>query len=128
MGREFMEGISSNYIDVLVVLVVLGAMFFDFMKTKKHRNRIKERDKKEFEGKIELSADELESRLGESELLYEDLEQTYWVQAGLLLGICSYLYWHVWYVSIISGVGVAFVGWKYIALRPFSNGANDHST
>ena len=119
-----MDKIALSEILFFIFTVVLTA--FNIKKSKNRRKTIRDRVQREFDEEVELSSEELESRLGESELMYEDLEQTHWVTVGILLSFCSYLYWHVWYVSIAIGVCVVFVGWKYIAIRPFTTGIVDH--
>ncbi len=116
-----------GYEEVLFALFALALIFMDVYKSKKYRDTIRERAQREYEEAIELTVEELESRLGESELLYEDFEQTHWMTVGLLLGICSYIYWHVWYLSVAISVSVVFIGWKYIAIRPFTTDSVNHS-
>lgn len=109
----------------LFILVVIIAIVFSARKTAQQRAKIKERVNREYDQEIKFSTDELESRLGESELMYEDLEQTYWVHVGALVAIATYFYWHVWYLSTAVGIGLIFVGYKYLSLRPFTTGVAD---
>lgn len=114
-----------TYIDSILILFFLIALANTANNSRLHRKRIKESANREYNEEIELSLDELESRLNQSELMYEDLEQTYWVHVSTLIGICSYLYWHSWYISIAIGVGLIFLGVKYLAIRPFTTGVPD---
>lgn len=107
----------------LFVLLIIIAVIYDARKVKQHRDRIKERVAREFSQEIELSVDELQSRLGESELMYENLEETHWVHVGLLVGTATYFYWHNWYISIAMGVSLIFIGYKFLCFRPFTTGA-----
>jgi len=115
--------ISFEY--ALFILLIIILFIFDIRKVKHHRDEIKERVNREFDQEIVLSVDELESRLGESEIMYENLEETYWVHVGLLVGMATYLHWYNWYVSIAIGVGVIFIGYKFLCIRPFKTGVPD---
>jgi hypothetical protein len=57
--------------------------------------------------------------------MHEGLEQTYWAHIGAISAIIAHLYWHQWYVSVLVGMSIVFVGWKFFAIRPFSNGIPD---
>ncbi len=116
---------SIGYEEVILLSLFILAFILDFFKSKKYRKEIKERANREWSEEIELTADELEERLSETELMYENLEETYWMHIGLLVGFLSYLYWHVWYVSLLIFVVVAFGGSRYLAIRPFTSGIAD---
>ena len=114
-----------GYEEVILLSLFIVAFVLDFIKSKKYRKEVKERANREWSDGIELTADELEERLSETELMYENLEETYWMHIGLLAGFFSYLYWHVWYVSILIFLVVGFGGSRCLAIRPFSNGIAD---
>jgi hypothetical protein len=111
----------------LFILAVIIALLHHARKTAIQRNKIKERINREYDQEIELSTDELKSRLGESELMYEDLEQSFWVHVGVLIAVATYFYWHFWYISLVIGPSIIFVGYKYLSLRPFTTGIADRS-
>ena len=111
--------------EALLILIIIISLAYLTRKVKQQRGRIKERVNREFNQGIELSTDELENRLGELELMYENLEETYWAHIGVLVGISTYLYWHVWYVSIAIGVGLILIGCKFLSIRPFITGVAD---
>lgn len=93
--------------------------------TRKRKNEIKQRANLEYNNDITISAEELERRLSESELMYQDLEETYWIQSSLLIGLCTYLYWGIWYISLIVCMAIAFIGFKFLSLKPFSTSLPD---
>jgi len=109
----------------LYIILVIITLLLHARKIAIQRNKIKERTNREYDQEIELSTDELESRLGESELMYEDLEQTYWMHVGILIAIATYFYWHFWYISLVVGPTIIFVGYKYLSLKPFTTNLND---
>ena len=109
----------------LIILVGIIAIVFSARKNAKHRAIIKERANRDYEQENELSQDELETRLSESELMYEHLEETHWLSVGLLVGIATYFYWHIWYVSVAIGIGLIIIGSKYLSLHPFTTGVPD---
>lgn len=107
------------------ILLVIVALIISARNTATKRAKIKEQVNREYDEEVELTRDELESRLGEAEILYEDLEQTYWVHVGVLIGIATYFYGHIWYLSVAIGVGVIIVGYKFLSLKPFSTAMPD---
>ena len=109
----------------LFILVVIILIFSSARKTTQQRAKIKERINREYDQEIELSTDELESRLSEAELMYEGLEESYWEHVGLLVAIATYFYWHVWYLSLTVGISLIFVGYKYLSLKPFTTNMPD---
>lgn len=113
---------------ILFILVAILVVALSIRKTGKIRDQIKERVNREYNQEVELSTDELEQRLGESEIMYEKLEQTYWTHVGLLVGISTHLYWHVWYLSVAVALCLIFVGTKYISIKPFSTGVPDRQS
>lgn len=110
---------------IVLLLIVAWALISSAKNTAKQRARIKERANHEYDGETEISADELESRLDDAEIMYEDLEQTYWVHVSVLIGLCTYFYWHIWYVSLGLGMGLAYIGCKFLSVKPFSTAVPD---
>jgi hypothetical protein len=86
----------------------------------------KERVNRDYNSDVDLSAEEYETRIGESELMYEDLEGDYWFAAAGLSSIIAHLYWHNWYITLLIGVSIWVVGWKFLAIRPFTNSIPDN--
>ena len=109
----------------LFILVVIILILFSARKTAQQRAKVKERVNREYDQEIELSTEELESRLGEAELMYEDLEKTYWGSVGVLVAIATYSYWHTWYISLTIGISLIVVGRKYLSLKPFTTNMPD---
>lgn len=72
-----------------------------------------------------MSTEYWQDRLGESEIMYEDLEETYYVHISVLVGLAAQLYWDTWYISVAIGLLVAFMSLKFLALKPFTNGVSD---
>ena len=114
-----------NLTGLIFVIIVIGLFIHDAVKTKKRRAYIKERANAEYNSD-NLGQEYYRERLGESELMYEDLEETYYMHIALLIGIAVHLYWDVWYLSILVVVLVAFLGIKFLATRPFSHGVPDN--
>ena len=52
---------------------------------------------------------------------YETLEKTFWVTTSFLLAVIAHLLYQDWYLSIGVLLGVFFLGWKFLAERPFTN-------
>ena len=111
--------------DVLFVIIMLVAFVYFARKTRKTRSEIKERANKDYDSEEELPNDELESRLGEAILMYEELEERYWAHIGFLAGLASYYYWDVWYLSFGIGILLMLVGHQYLSIRPFRSGIRD---
>jgi len=61
---------------IIFFLVVVWAIFSAAKNTAKQRAAIKARTNQEYDQETELTSDELQSRLGDSEIMYENLEQT----------------------------------------------------
>jgi len=112
-----------DYVGIVVALLIVIQIFFSARKVSKQRLQIKEQANKDFDKGVEV--DVLESRLGDAELMYEDLEETYWVHISALIVISTYFYWHLWYVSIAIGAALLFIGVKYLSLKPFSTATPD---
>jgi hypothetical protein len=112
--------------ELVVVLAALILMFYGAYRTRSARKKIKEQANRDFHEK--LNRDQLESRLSESELMYENLEIDYWIMVSLFVGVCTYLYWHVWYISVPATIGLAWLGTQYFAAKPFSTGIPDDDT
>ena len=109
----------------IVIFLVVAAIIHGFIKTKKYRENIKTIANKEYENEIEATIEELEDRLSDSQIMYEELEQDYWIHIGLLLGAISHSYCHTWYISIAIGLFIMFFGVKFLSLRPFSTATPD---
>lgn len=107
---------------LIFICVAVASLGYSAYRTKRERTRIKERANREYQDEHEPTRDEIESRLLEAELMYEDLEENYWLQMGLLLSIGSYLYWNLWYISAGIGVGIVWIGYKFLSVRPFTTG------
>jgi hypothetical protein len=106
---------------VLLIIIILFSIIFSGINASKVRAKIKARAIHEYKIENELTQDELESRLLEAEIMYEDLEQTYWVHVGVLIGVALYFCWHIWYLSIAISVLIIFVGDKYLSIKPFKS-------
>jgi hypothetical protein len=115
---EFWEG-------VFFVSIILIMLFISAKNSSKVRARIKAQANADYDNEIELSTEELESRLGEANLIYEELEQTYWLHISIAIGIASYFYWHVWYLSLGIGLALVFIGDTYLSIKPFKSGMHD---
>jgi hypothetical protein len=111
--------------DWILIILVVVALIYSARKTAVQKSIIKKRANHEINKKIDLTQEEFEIRLGKAELMYENLEQSYWAHVGLLVGIISYLYWHVWYLSLVIGVTLMFIGYKFLSFKPFTSGVAD---
>jgi hypothetical protein len=106
----------------LVLLIVIVAMIAWQIKTVSSRKaEIRLRAHKDFEVGYMPTIEELQNRLSESELQYEELEHTYWVHIGVFVGIAAQLYWNIWYVSIAIALFTIFVGVKFLSSNPFTS-------
>jgi hypothetical protein len=110
---------------VLFVIIIFITLFHSARRISKIRSKIKAGANKECDAEIELTNDELEIRLGEADLMYEELEQTYWAHTSALIGIASYFYWHNGYLSLGASVLLALLGDKYLSIKPFKSGIPD---
>ncbi|MBU1369062.1 MAG: hypothetical protein KKE62_18825 [Proteobacteria bacterium] len=115
----------ASFEGLIIIAVIIVGIYCNVRFTAKQRSLIKKRSNWEYEKEIELTKDELESRLGEAEIMYEDLEEQYWTDVALLVGIMSYLYWHIWYISLLITLIIGFTGIKYLTIRPFKTGIPD---
>ena len=111
---------------LLLAIIVIGLFIHDALKMKKRRAQIKERANSENNAE-HLSQEYYRERLSESELMYEDLEETYFIHIALLIGLAVQLYWKLWYFSIAAVAVVAILGIKYLATKPFSHGISDQN-
>ena len=64
-----------------------------------------------------------EDKISELELKYENLESIAWIVFSVLVAVLAHQEWSNWIVTISLAAGVYFVGWKYIAERPFTKGS-----
>jgi hypothetical protein len=52
---------------------------------------------------------------------YETLEKSFWVTVSFLLAVIAHLLYHDWFLTIGILIGVFFLGWRFLAKRPFTN-------
>ncbi len=52
---------------------------------------------------------------------YETLEKSFWVTVSFLLAIIAHLLYNDWFLTIGILIGVFFLGWRFLAKRPFTN-------
>ena len=71
-----------------------------------------------------MTKDEYESRLGELELMHEDLELEYHLFISLLAGISAGLYWQNWTVTLLVPVSMYVVLRIFFAKKLFSKSNN----
>jgi len=115
---EFWEGIF--FISLILILLFISAK-----KSAKFRASIKAQANADYDSETEVHAEEFQSRLGEANLMYEELEQTYWVHLSIAIGVASYFYWHIWYLSFGIGLALVFIGDNYLSIKPFKSGMHD---
>ena len=111
--------------EIIIIAWFVVALPISIYKVSKIKRANREKVNREFHSEVELTADEYQSRFSEIEFMYEDLEQIYWAHIGVLSAIIAHLYWHKWYVSILVGMSIVFIGLKFLAIRPFLNGIPD---
>ncbi|RHW76805.1 hypothetical protein [Colwellia sp. RSH04] len=111
--------------DVLLVLIILVTFLYFARKARKTRSEIKKCANQDYESEEELSNDELDRRLCEAKLMYEELEERYWGHIGFLAGLASYYYWDIWYLSFGIGILLMLVGHQYLSIKPFRSGIRD---
>ena len=51
---------------------------------------------------------------------YEILEKSFWVTVSFLLAVIAHLLYQDWFLTIGVLIGVFFIGWRFLAKRPFS--------
>ena len=68
-----------------------------------------------------MTEEEYESRLGELELMHEDLEQEYHLLASFLAGISAGFYWNDWLVTLLVPLSLYVVLRMFFAKKLFSN-------
>ena len=111
--------------EIVVVSFIFVCFVYQAKTVAKHRRKLRDRANENFRSEIELSTDELESRVFEVELMYEELEGTYWAHVSALAGALSYLYWDIWYLSLIVFILLWFIGERFLTLKPFKMGITD---
>lgn len=67
-----------------------------------------------------MTKEEYENRLGELELMHEDLELEYHLIISFLAGISAGLYWQDWMVTLLVPITIYIVLRIFIAKRLFS--------
>lgn len=117
-----MESING----ILFVTIVLLSLIYSARKASIARGKIKDQANKDYDCDVELTATELKERLGEAEIMYEELEKTYWIHVGVLVGLSSYFYLHNWYLSIGVSLLLMIVGEKFLSIKPFKSGIPDN--
>ena len=70
----------------------------------------------------EMTEDEIESKIGELELMHEDLEQTYHVHVCALLAVILHLLYHNWILTIVAPIILLVAMRKFMAKKLFTNG------
>ena len=111
--------------EIFICIIVVYLMVRQARHVIKIKKDIKRRANREFESDCQPTIEELESRLGESEVMYENLESSYWAHISVLVGIVSYLYWYVWYISLPIAVLLWVVGVKFLSVKPFTASVPD---
>ena len=110
---------------LLFIAAIVVGLLMQVRDTAARRGMLKQRTNQEFSEEIEISRDELETRLGHSELMYEELEKTYWMHVSALAAISTHLYWHNWYVSLAMFAALAIIGVTFLSLKPFTTSIHD---
>ena len=57
---------------------------------------------------------------------YETLEKSFWVTVSFLLAVVAHLMYKDWYLTAVVLVGVFFLGWRFLAKRPYSKNKSEH--
>ena len=57
---------------------------------------------------------------------YETLEKSFWVTVSFLLAVVAHLMYKDWYLTAGVFVGVFFLGWRFLAKRPYSKNKSEH--
>ena len=52
---------------------------------------------------------------------YETLEKSFWVTVSFLLAVIVHLLYKDWYLTVGVLIGVFFLGWRFLAKRPYTN-------
>lgn len=112
--------------DIVITTWIMVALVKSIKNTSKIKRINKERVNREYNSTSDLSVEEYQTRIGETVLMYEDLEGDYWFVGAGLFSIIAHLYWHNWYITVLIGVSIWVVGWKFLAIRPFTNGIPDN--
>ena len=71
--------------------------------------------------KDSVSADEHKKKITDLKNEYEILEKSFWVTVSFLLAVIVHLLYKDWFLTIAVLMGVFFLGWRFLAKRPFSN-------
>ena len=75
---------------------------------------------KDFMNKDSLPTVEHDEKVTELKSEYETLEKTFWVTVSFLLAVIAHLLYQDWFLTIGVLIGVFFLGWRFLAKRPFS--------
>ncbi len=74
--------------------------------------------------KQSISTEEHNKKVIELKSEYETLEKSFWVTVSFLLAVIAHLLYQDWFLTIGVLLGVFFLGWKFLAKRPFTNNSN----
>ncbi|MCH2058125.1 MAG: hypothetical protein MK214_16225 [Thalassotalea sp.] len=109
----------ETFIGSILIGLLLLSLIYSSIKTSKAKTRIKEQSIRNSSSERNLEKEELEDQFTELALMYEDLEQTYWVHIATLVGIISFFWLNIWYLSLGVSLLVIFLGDRYLSLKPF---------
>lgn len=68
----------------------------------------------------QMNKEEYETKIGELELMIEEMERTDSLLYGITFGLSSQFIWHEWLVSVVVGISITIIYWKFLAKRPFT--------
>ena len=71
------------------------------------------------------SDDKLKDTISELQLEYEELEQRFWILAGILVGVIFQMFFHSIIIAVVIGVTLYLFCWKYLAKKPFTSAIQD---
>ena len=57
---------------------------------------------------------------------YETLEKSFWVTVSFLLAVVAHLLYKDWYLTVGVLIGVFFLGWRFLAKRPYTKNKSEH--
>ena len=91
-----------------------------WLESSSQQSLISVRGLKDFMNKDSLPTVEQDEKITELKSEYETLEKTFWATVRFLLAVIAHLLYQEWFLTIGVLIGVFFLGWRFLAKRPFS--------
>lgn len=115
-----------SYIENIISATFFIGLFFVFARqTASAKQKIKKRANEEYVSSKNINTEDLQKRLAESELMYEELERERVIVFAFLAGLLSLHTLNEWYWALLSAVIAGVLADKYLSVKPFTNDISD---